>query len=189
MGYIVAIALYLAAIMVYGLVLAHKKVKTTDDMMTGGHRIPFIILVGSLLATWCGGGGITGSAGVVYTGGPWVGAITFAAPPIGIILLYFTAGQRMVLDDEGVHLYRLGLHTRSLPWEEIREWGTRFENNFAKDRLTKPFCYYFFFTTEAGIYGGKGYLFMEISKNDYKTLPKSAIRRYVKTRLNTEENE
>ena len=93
MGYIVAIALYLAAIMVYGLVLAHKKVKTTDDMMTGGHRIPFIILVGSLLATWCGGGGITGSAGVVYTGGPWVGAITFAAPPIGIILLYFIAGK------------------------------------------------------------------------------------------------
>ena len=93
MGYIVAIAIYLAAIMVYGLVLARKKVKTTDDMMTGGHRIPFIILVGSLLATWCGGGGITGSAGVVYSGGPWVGAITFAAPPIGIILLYFIAGK------------------------------------------------------------------------------------------------
>ena len=93
MGYIVAIAVYLAAIMVYGLVLAHKKVKTTEDMMTGGHRIPFIILVGSLLATWCGGGGITGSAGVVYSGGPWVGAITFAAPPIGIILLYFIAGK------------------------------------------------------------------------------------------------
>lgn len=93
MGYIVAIGVYLAAIMVYGLVLAHKKVKTTDDMMTGGRKIPFIILVGSLLATWCGGGGITGSAGVVYSGGPWVGAITFAAPPIGIILLYFIAGK------------------------------------------------------------------------------------------------
>ena len=93
MGYIVAIAIYLAAIMVYGLILARKKVKTTEDMMTGGHRIPFIILVGSLLATWCGGGGITGSAGVVYSGGPWVGAITFAAPPIGIILLYFIAGK------------------------------------------------------------------------------------------------
>ncbi|MBQ4637105.1 MAG: sodium:solute symporter family protein [Clostridia bacterium] len=93
MGYIVAISLYLAAIMIYGLILAHKKVKTTDDMMTGGRKIPFIILVGSLLATWCGGGGITGSAGVVYSGGPWVGAITFAAPPIGIILLYFIAAN------------------------------------------------------------------------------------------------
>ena len=29
----------------------------------------------------------------IYNGGPWVGAITFAAPPIGIILLYFIAGK------------------------------------------------------------------------------------------------
>ncbi len=93
MGYIAIIALYLLAIMVYGLVLAHKKVKNTDDMIVGGRKLPYIILVGTLLATWCGGGGITGSAGVVYTGGPWVGAITFAAPPIGIILLYFIAGK------------------------------------------------------------------------------------------------
>lgn len=93
MGYLIAISVYLLALVIYGLVIAHNKVKTADDMVTGGHRIPFIILVGSLLATWCGGGGITGSAGVVYTGGPWVGAITFAAPPIGIILLYFIAGK------------------------------------------------------------------------------------------------
>ena len=93
MSYIIAIGAYLVLLMIYGLVIAHKKVKTTDDMMTGGHKIPFIILVGSLLATWCGGGGITGSAGVVYTGGPWVGALAYAAPPIGIILLYFIAGR------------------------------------------------------------------------------------------------
>ena len=93
MGYLIAISVYLLALVIYGLVIAHKKVKTADDMVTGGHRIPFIILVGSLLATWCGGGGITGSASVVYTGGPWVGLITFAAPPIGIILLYFIAGK------------------------------------------------------------------------------------------------
>ena len=93
MGYLIAISVYLLALVIYGLVIAHKKVKTADDMVTGGHRIPFIILVGSLLATWCGGGGITGSAGVVYSGGPWVGAITFAAPPIGIILLYVIAGK------------------------------------------------------------------------------------------------
>ena len=93
MGYIIAISAYLIALIVYGMYISRKMVKTSDDMMTGGHQIPMIILVGSLLATWCGGGGITGSAGVVYTGGPWVGAITFAAPPIGIILLYFIAGK------------------------------------------------------------------------------------------------
>ena len=49
MSYIIAIGLYLVLLMVYGLVIAHKKVKTTDDMMTGGHKIPFIILVGHLV--------------------------------------------------------------------------------------------------------------------------------------------
>ncbi len=93
MSYIIAIGAYLFLLMIYGLVIAHKKVKTADDMVTGGHRIPFIILVGSLLATWCGGGGTTGNASIIYNGGPWVGAITFAAPPIGIILLYFIAGK------------------------------------------------------------------------------------------------
>ncbi|MUU12700.1 MAG: hypothetical protein EP146_15390 [Oscillibacter sp.] len=93
MTYIVAISAYLVLLTIFGLIVARKKVKTSDDMVTGGHRIPFIILVGTLLATWCGGGGITGSASVVYTGGPWVGLITFAAPPIGIILLYFIAAR------------------------------------------------------------------------------------------------
>ena len=93
MSYIIAIGAYLFLLMIYGLVIAHKKVKTADDMVTGGHRIPFIILVGSLLATWCGGGRITGNDSIIYNGGPWVGAITFAAPPIGIILLYFIAGK------------------------------------------------------------------------------------------------
>ncbi len=93
MSYLIAISAYLALIMAYGLAVAHRKVKTADDMMTGGRQIPLIILVGSLLATWCGGGGITGSASVIYNGGPWVGALMFAAPPIGIILLYFIAGK------------------------------------------------------------------------------------------------
>ena len=61
MAYIVAIGAYLVLLMIFGLIVAHKKVKTSDDMVTGGHRIPFIVLVGTLLATWCGGGGITRS--------------------------------------------------------------------------------------------------------------------------------
>lgn len=93
MGYLIAMGVYLLLLMIYGLVVAHKKVKTVDDMVTGSHRIPLIILVGSLLATWCGGGGVTASAGLVYSGGPLVGIIIFSASPIGIILLYFIAGK------------------------------------------------------------------------------------------------
>lgn len=93
MGYIISICIYLGGLIVYGLLISRKKVKSSEDMITGGRRIPMIILVGSLLATWCGGGGITGTASVIYNGGPYVGAITFASAPIGIILLYFIAGN------------------------------------------------------------------------------------------------
>ena len=51
MAYIIAIGAYLVLLMIFGLIVAHKKVKTSDDMVTGGHRIPFIVLVGTLLAT------------------------------------------------------------------------------------------------------------------------------------------
>ena len=93
MSYIIAIGAYLFLLMIYGLVIAHKKVKTADDMVTGGHRIPFIILVGSLLATWCGGGGITGNASIIYNGGPWVGAITFCRAPYRHYPAVFHRGQ------------------------------------------------------------------------------------------------
>ena len=46
MTYIVAISAYLVLLTIFGLIVARKKVKTSDDMVTGGHRIPFIILVG-----------------------------------------------------------------------------------------------------------------------------------------------
>ena len=37
MAYIVAIGAYLVLLMIFGLIVAHKKVKTSDDMVTGGH--------------------------------------------------------------------------------------------------------------------------------------------------------
>ena len=51
-----------------------------------------IVLVGTLLATWCGGGGISGSAGLVYKNGPLFGILLFAGAPIGMIVLYFISG-------------------------------------------------------------------------------------------------
>lgn len=72
MTYIVAISAYLVLLTIFGLIVARKKVKTSDDMVTGGHRIPFIILVGTLLATWCGGGGINRESIHLMTSG-WNG--------------------------------------------------------------------------------------------------------------------
>lgn len=52
-----------------------------------------MILIGTLLASWCGGGGITGSASVVYLYGPVVGTLHFAGAPIGMLLLYFISSK------------------------------------------------------------------------------------------------
>lgn len=93
MSYIIAIGAYLFLLMIYGLVIAHKKVKTADDMVTGGHRIPFIILVGSLLATWCGGGGITGNASIIYNGGPVGGRHHLCRAPYRHYPAVFHRGQ------------------------------------------------------------------------------------------------
>ena len=38
MAYIIAIGAYLVLLMIFGLIVAPKKVKTSDDMVTGGHR-------------------------------------------------------------------------------------------------------------------------------------------------------
>lgn len=93
MSYIIAIGLYLVLLMVYGLVIAHKKVKTTDDMMTGGAQDPLHHSGGQ-------SAGHPGAAAVspvlpesCTAGGPWVGALAYAAPPIASSYCYFIAGE------------------------------------------------------------------------------------------------
>ena len=56
---------YLLLMVGVSLYLKRKMVKSSDDFAVAGRRLPMIVLVGTLLATWCGGGGISGSAGLV----------------------------------------------------------------------------------------------------------------------------
>ena len=48
---------YLAFMVIVSFVLSRKKVKNSDDFAVAGRKLPMIILIGTLLATWCGGGG------------------------------------------------------------------------------------------------------------------------------------
>ena len=93
MGYLAVIVCYLVALIAYGIYKGRKEVKSSEDFTVAGRRLPFIILVGTLLATWCGGGGITGSANFIYSYGPFAGILHFISAPIGILLLYFIAGR------------------------------------------------------------------------------------------------
>ena len=83
---------YLLLMVGVSLYLKRKMVKSSDDFAVAGRRLPMIVLVGTRLATWCGGGGISGSAGLVYKNGPLFGILLFAGAPIGMIVLYFISG-------------------------------------------------------------------------------------------------
>ena len=92
-GHLIFILIYLLGLVVVGIFLGKRKIKNSDDFVVAGRKLPLLVLVGTLLATWVGGGVITGSANMTYTNGPFVGVLYFIGAPIGIILLFFIAGK------------------------------------------------------------------------------------------------
>ncbi len=73
-----------------------KYVRTQEDFVVAGRRLPARVLVGTLLATWIGSGSITGGAGLAFERGfsaLWFSAGAWAA----IIILYFVASRARTL--------------------------------------------------------------------------------------------
>lgn len=86
---------YLIGISIYGWYLNKKFVKSSDDFVTAGRRLPFPILVGTLLATWMGSGMITGSANFVYSNGPIASIFYFIGEPVGLLLIAVFLAKRV----------------------------------------------------------------------------------------------
>jgi len=87
--YLAAILAYLSALVLVGLMKA-RDIKGGDDFMVAGRRLPWTVLVGTLLATWIGSGSLFAGAGLGYRNGPsalWSGAGAWAA----IVLVAFIA--------------------------------------------------------------------------------------------------
>ena len=93
MNYFLWICIYLIFLVIFSIFYSKKRVKSSEDFAVAGRSLPMIVLIGTLLATWCGGGGITGSANVVYSQGPYVGGLYFLGAPLGMIFLYFISGK------------------------------------------------------------------------------------------------
>lgn len=90
--HIVILVLYLLGLVATGIWFSRsKKVATGDDFVFAGRRLPVIVMVGTLIATWVGSGTIIGGASFVYQYGPVAGLIYFTSGPIGMIILYFLA--------------------------------------------------------------------------------------------------
>lgn len=92
--YLVVIVAYLIGISLYSWYLNRKYIKSSDDFVNGGQRLPLPILIGTLLATWMGSGLITGSANFIYTYGPIAGALHLIGEPIGLLLVALFLAKR-----------------------------------------------------------------------------------------------
>lgn len=92
--YLVVIGAYLIGISIYGWYLNKKYIKTSDDFVQGGQRLPLLVVVGTLLASWMGSGMITGTANFIYTYGPVAGILHLIGEPLGLLLVALFLAQR-----------------------------------------------------------------------------------------------
>lgn len=93
-SYLLVIGTYLIGISIYGWYLNKKYIKTGDDFVRCGQRLPLPILIGTLLATWMGRGLITGTANFIYTYGPIAGALHLIGEPLGLLLVALFLAKR-----------------------------------------------------------------------------------------------
>ncbi|MDR3279561.1 MAG: sodium:solute symporter family protein [Synergistaceae bacterium] len=86
-AYAYAIVAYLVIMLAVGAYFGRKVHATKDEFFLAGRELPRIVLVGTLLATWFGGGTVVGGANFVYTYGPWAGFLFFIGAPVGALIL------------------------------------------------------------------------------------------------------
>ncbi len=97
-GMLTAVVLYMSALVLIG-AWRSRRVRTGDDFLVAGRRLPARVLVFTLLATWIGSGSLFGGAGLGYrsgfsalwqSAGAWVGIalVWFIAPRVRRIAQY-----------------------------------------------------------------------------------------------------
>ena len=102
----------------------------------------------------------------------------------GLLFLLTQVGHRRVLDDEGVRLYRLFFRMKSLAWEQIWDWGTTTDTSRgrAKNLYYRNTESFLFFSSLNESTLEMNHLCLKISETDYRTLPKTAVWRYIRAR-------
>lgn len=85
--YGIAIVIYLVIMLLVGAYFGKKSKEDKDGFLLAGRELPVIVLVGTLLATWFGGGTVVGGANFIYQTGPWAGVFYFIGAPLGALVL------------------------------------------------------------------------------------------------------
>ena len=83
--YIVVFILYILAMIALGWFVSRKQ-KTGDDFLLAGRNVPFILSLGTTVATMVGTGSSMGAVGFAYENG-WAGALYGIGGSLGILLL------------------------------------------------------------------------------------------------------
>ena len=81
------VVVYLAAILIIGVVAA-RRAKTSDDFLVAGRSLPLWLCAATITATWFGSGTVVGAAGAAYEGG----FLAVIADPFGAALCVLLAG-------------------------------------------------------------------------------------------------
>ncbi|WP_240689049.1 sodium:solute symporter family protein [Ammoniphilus sp. YIM 78166] len=91
------IVIYALLMVIFAIYFSKREVKSGEDFMVAGHRLPLIVVIGTLTATWVGSGSLIGGAGFVYQKGPMAAAFYFLGAPLGILVMYFIAAKTRLL--------------------------------------------------------------------------------------------
>lgn len=93
MTYLTVIMGYLLAMCVFGFYMTRRKLKTDEDFTVAGRRLPLLVMIGTLLATWLGSGTIIGGANFIYTYGLYASIFFLIGGPIGFLVLWSFADR------------------------------------------------------------------------------------------------
>ncbi len=141
MNFIIGISLYFSLMMAIGY-FASRRVKTMEDYLIAGRRLPFFLAVPTIVATWFGAGSCMGVSGTVYSQG-FYGVLS---DPFGCSLALVIAGLFFAAP-----FRRMGLLTISDLLEKV--YGGRFE------RVTTAMMIPFYIGTLASQMLAMGYVF------------------------------
>lgn len=84
---------YIVLMIVLGIVWSHA-VHTVDDFVLAGRSLGPFVLMGTMLATWCGSGTVTGGgASLGYSNGIYPALFFFVSSLVGVVVLFSISGK------------------------------------------------------------------------------------------------
>lgn len=104
---------------------------------------------------------------------------------LGLFLL-LAIHRHVVIDEEGVHLYRFGRLSRSLPWRHIKAWGIITQN--VKRGSPKQTISHLYFSPINGQALGTKSIQIEIAPEDEREIAELRLKKYIRQHLQEDDD-